>query len=356
MNKLTNLLILLALILAGCSGNSSTSSDPDEISSEQLSSSVIQSSDTQSSSSTGISVVPPMSSPYSSSIGSSAGSSTNTSSSSIQVATVPISFYKIGGLAKRLYSIDEMTASTYDIELDTIAMTSSFQFLLKNNSTSVIRGIKFTSTLPYFKVTPDSVITLGAPNSNTGMEQLIKVTVEHGTNASGMGFADVLTGNQYATITISGTNDDGDFSVSYTMHVYAKRMVIYTDELDTMAVNPTLNPVAQFKSKADYINDPYAWQPTKFAYVDSHTGDCYMNYVQSGLLIDNTINREFVSEREPYGDDGLNNGVGEVLATKLLFTNEKDLYTKVISGAESPDMNCVVMVINRLNNTEFIVK
>lgn len=353
MNKITYLLVLLALILAGCSSNNSTSPDMDNISSEQLSSSETMSSVTQSSSSTGISVIPPMSSPYSSSIGSSAGSSTNSSSSSLQVATAPISFYKIGGLAKRLYSIDEMTASTYDIELDTIAMTSGFQFLLKNNGTTPITGIKFTSSLPYFKITPDSVITLGAPNSNTGMEQLIKVTVEHGTNASGMGFADVLTGNQYATITISGTNGDGDFSVSYTMHVYAKRMVINIDELDTIAVH-TVNGYV-FNTKSDYT-DPYQWSSPKFAYVDDNTDDCYMNYVQSGFLIDTALSKEFVSIREPYGVDGIDNGIGEDVAIKALYAKEVNLYNRLMAGTLSPDMNCVVLVVNRFTNTEFIVK
>lgn len=353
MNKITYLLVLLALILAGCSSNNSTSPDMDNISSEQLSSSETMSSVTQSSSSTGISVIPPMSSPYSSVASSSGGSDVISSSSSLQVATAPISFYKIGGLAKRLYSIDEMTASTYDIELDTIAMTSSFHFLLKNNGTTPITGIKFTSSLPYFKITPDSIITLGVPNSNTGMEQLIKVTVEHGTNASGMGFADVLTGNQYATITISGTNGDGDFSVSYTMHVYAKRMVIHIDELDTIAVYTPTGYV--FKTKADYAN-PYQWTPPKFAYVDSSTGDCYMNYAQSGVLIDTALSREFVSVREPYGADGLDNGIGEDVATKALYGKEVNLYNQLIAGTLSPDMNCVVLVVNRFTNTEFIVK
>lgn len=157
-----------------------------------------------------------------------------------------------------------MNAIPYNIDLDTIYGTTGFSFLIKNNSTSDITGLKFEFDLDYFKVTPDSIITLGSPSTETGIEQLIKVTIEHGTLASGYGFTNVLTGNQYGTLTISGHNDDGDFSVVYTMHVYAKRMIINIDIPDTvMQVNDWL--LAGDRHQLAY----------RYAHVDPSSDDCY---------------------------------------------------------------------------------
>lgn len=297
MNKITyHLLVLLALIFAGCSGNNSTSSDGD-------------SSTTMSSS---IGVIPDMSSPASSSsdveqpatssTGTSSGGtsvvgtssdtqvSAGSSSSTVVVSNSPISLYKMGGLAKKTIDVtNTMSAIPYNVDLDTIYGTTGFSFLIKNNGTSDITGLKFEFDLDYFKVTPDSIITLGAPSTSTGIEQLIKVTVEHGTLASGYGFTNVLTGNQYGTLTITGKNADGEFSVTYTMHVYAKRMIINIDIPDTLVNNI---------GASMYLNGRNQALALRHAHVDPSSEDCYINFGE--LTLDTSSNLHMVDMRDYY--------------------------------------------------------
>jgi hypothetical protein len=361
MNKITyHLLVLLALIFAGCSGNNSTSSDGD-------------SSTTMSSS---ISVIPDMSSPASSSsvveqpatssTGTSSGGtsvvgtssetqvSSGSSSSTVVASNSPISLYKMGGLAKKTIDVtNTMSAIPYNVDLDTIYGTSGFSFLIKNNGTSDITGLKFEFDLDYFKVTPDSIITLGAPSTSTGIEQLIKVTVEHGTLASGYGFTNVLTGNQYGTLTITGKNANGDFSVTYTMHVYAKRMIITIDVPDTIRlVNDWFTTQAGTSALTTYQKS------YRYAHVDPSSEDCYLNMGE--LTLDTSTNLAMPDMKDYYKTfykkDDLNitydpNGLGNVLfdssatgiATHLKFFNELN-GAKRLETYNYMDNNCVVLV------------
>lgn len=372
MKKLNYLLILLALILAGCSGNSSTS--PDNGDSSSLSSSSIgvipeMSSIAPSSSSenrsAGSSVVAGSSSSQgTSSIGtSSQGTSSITqSSSSVIAVNAPIALYKIGGLAKTLNVTNAMNAIPYNVDLDTIRGTASFSFLVKNNSTSDITGLSFKFDLDYFKVTPDSIITLGAPSSATGIEQLIKVTVEHGTLASGYGFTNVLTGNQYGKLTISGHNDDGDFSVTYTMHVYAKRMILTIDVPDTVMIvnNWYVNRDTVIETPVQTNNQYMAqYHPSyRYVHVDPSSGDCYLNLGE--ITLDTSVNLMMPDMKDYYTTfykkDGLTteynpNGYGNVLkdSSATGIAKHIKLFTE-LNGAKRlesynfMDNNCVVLV------------
>ena len=346
MNKISFLLVLLALIFAGCSGNNSTSSDGD-------------SSTTMSSS---IGVIPDMSSPASSSSdveqsATSSGTSSDTqvstgsSSSTVVASKSPISLYKMGGLAKKTIDVtNTMSAIPYNVDLDTIYGTSGFSFLIKNNGTSDITGLKFEFDLDYFKVTPDSIITLGAPSTATGIEQLIKVTVEHGTLASGRGFTNVLTGNQYGKLTITGKNADGDFSVTYTMHVYAKRMIINIDIPDTV-MNGTRSTTTIGNGR---VSDP---SPYRYAHVDPSSEDCYLNMGE--ITLDTSTNlvmpdmkdfyTTFISKptTTAYNPNGAGNVIVDSsasgIATHVKFFTELN-GAKRLETYNYMDNNCVVLV------------
>lgn len=358
MNKINILLVLLALTFAGCSGNNSTSSEGD-------------SSTTMSSS---ISVIPDMSSPSSSSSdveqsgtssnnvsSSSSGTSstgtssdTGSSSSTVVASKSPISLYKLGGLAKKNIDVTKtMSAIPYNVDLDTIYGTSGFSFLIKNNGTSDITGLKFEFDLDYFKVTPDSIITLGSPSTSTGIEQLIKVTVEHGTLASGYGFTNVLTGNQYGKLTISGTNDDGDFSVTYTMHVYAKRMIITIDVPDIV-----ISGNDWYTTQADKDTYMLNQKSYRYAHVDPSSEDCYLNMGEITLDTSTNIVMPDMTDyyKKFYTKDDINtnydpNGRGNVLidssatgiATHLKFFNELN-GAKRLETYNYMDNNCVILV------------
>jgi len=296
MNKITYLLVLLALIFAGCSGNNSTSSDGDSSTTMSSSISVIPDMSSPASSSSDVEQSATSSTGTSSAGGTSSGTSSDTqvstgsSSSTVVVSNSPISLYKMGGLAKKTIDVtNTMSAIPYNVDLDTIYGTSGFSFLIKNNGTSDITGLKFEFDLDYFKVTPDSIITLGAPSTATGIEQLIKVTVEHGTLASGYGFTNVLTGNQYGKLTITGKNANGDFSVTYTMHVYAKRMIINIDIPDTLVNN---------NGSSMYLNGRNSALALRHAHVDPSSEDCYINFGE--LTLDTSSNLQMVDMRDYY--------------------------------------------------------
>ena len=313
MNKINILLVLLALTFAGCSGNNSTSSEGD-------------SSTTMSSS---ISVIPGMS-----------------SSSTVVASKSPISLYNMRGLAKKNIDVTKtMSAIPYNVDLDTIYGTSGFSFLIKNNGTSDITGLKFEFDLDYFKVTPDSIITLGSPSTSTGIEQLIKVTVEHGTLASGYGFTNVLTGNQYGTLTISGHNDDGDFSVTYTMHVYAKRMIINIDIPDTLVNNV---------GSSMYLNSRNEALSLRHAHVDPSSEDCYLNLGE--LTLDTSSNLHMVDMEDYYDNFIANkdlNTMYDVRDNRNEFTTTASDHAKFLNELNTAkrletykfmDNNCVVLV------------
>lgn len=150
----------------------------------------------------------------------------------------PFTLHQVGALKKQTSAIkviQPMSEQVYDFDLDTVATTTSFYFIPANSGTSAITGMKLVFDNPKFVVSPDTITTLSAPDKNTGVTPLIKVTVVHGKEALGIGYDDMLSANQYGTLTISGENADGKFSVNYTMHVYAKRMVI-TIKYDSISV------------------------------------------------------------------------------------------------------------------------
>lgn len=145
----------------------------------------------------------------------------------------PLSLQRLGAQMKptsEIKVLPSMAEQVYDFDLDTVATSASYLFIPNNSSTSAITGMKLKFDNPKFVVSPDTITTLSAPDKNTGITPLIKVTVVHGKEALGIGYDDMLTADQYGTLTISGENADGKFSVEYTMHVYAKRMVITIKE------------------------------------------------------------------------------------------------------------------------------
>lgn len=199
MNKLSLLLLLVVSLLIGCGKNSVEPIDD------------------------------PIASLSSSSIGDVSSSSSVVSSSSSVVSGPPVMLTKVGVLAKTPAVINQMDSSLYDIELDTVLGTTSNYFIIENNSESDIVGLSITSSHSAFKITPDTLVTLAAPTKKTGLTQLIKLTVEHGKAANGVEIGDLLIGNQYDTLTISGSNAEGYFEVKYIVHVYAKAMILVAD-------------------------------------------------------------------------------------------------------------------------------
>lgn len=350
MNKINILLVLLALTFAGCSGNNSTSSEGDSSTTMSSSISVIPGMSSPSSSSSDVEQSGTSSNNVSSSSGGTSSSdtqaNTGSSSSTVVASKSPISLYKLGGLAKKNIDVTKtMSAIPYNVDLDTIYGTSGFSFLIKNNGTSDITGLKFEFDLDYFKVTPDSIITLGSPSTSTGIEQLIKVTVEHGTLASGYGFTNVLTGNQYGTLTISGHNDDGDFSVTYTMHVYAKRMIITIDVPDTLVNNV---------GSSMYLNSRNEALSLRHAHVDPSSEDCYLNLGE--LTLDTSSNLHMVDMEGYYTNFIANkdlNTMYDVRDKRNDFTTNASDHAKFLNELNTAkrletynfmDNNCVVLV------------
>lgn len=176
--------------------------------------------------------------------------------------TSPFSLQRLGALQKptsEIKVLPSMAEQVYDFELDTVATNASYYFIPNNSSTSAITGIKLKFDNPKFVVSPDTITTLSAPDKNTGVTPLIKVTVVHGKDALGVGNDDMLTADQYGTLTISGENADGKFSIDYTMHVYAKRMVItlkYTDlALHTVTANGIDTTVSEALVSAEFDDE-----------------------------------------------------------------------------------------------------
>lgn len=179
----------------------------------------------------------------------------------------PFTLHQVGALKKQTSAIkviQPMSEQVYDFDLDTVATTTSFYFIPANSGTSAITGMKLVFDNPKFVVSPDTITTLSAPDKNTGVTPLIKVTVVHGKEALGIGYDDMLSANQYGTLTISGENDDGKFSVNYTMHVYAKRMVI-TIKYDSIVVKDITS------------NGSTEVMPLLYAEFDSSSTGCYVD-------------------------------------------------------------------------------
>lgn len=230
MNKLIVGLLVLVSLLIGC-GKNSVESVEDPVSSS-LSSSV----------DTGLSSVV-----------------VNLSSSSSAVESgPPIMLTRVGVLAKTPAIVNQMDSSVFDIELDTILGTTSNYFIIENNSESDIVGLSITSSHSAFKITPDTLVTLAAPTKKTGLTQLIKLTVEHGKAANGVEIGDLLLGNQYDTLTISGSNAEGYFEVKYIVHVFAKAMILVADTVQSESGNTlaVLNYIDSRSSVGCFIDAP----------------------------------------------------------------------------------------------------
>lgn len=323
------LILVMAFFLSGCSGSHHNVVNVDE-SSSVLGSSVVLGS------SSSIAVVPAMSSMFES------------SSSGLNS---PISLYRMGGLAK-LSANEPMAALPYDIDLDTITTTAANYFIIENSDTSAITGLSVTSDNIAFKVTPDSIVSLLAPSKSTGIRQMLKVTVEHGTLASGIGFANVLTGDQYATITFKGTNARGAFSVSYVMHVYAKRMVAYVDVPDSMWFANTTMLSSADPRNVGVLNS------VRHIHVDAASSGCYINFINYNVSIDSTTTVVIHNERDIVSYDVNYASVfvqpdGERLEKQYKIEN---WLSSLLDSGSPRDQNCVVLVIDNMNNTQKIIK
>ena len=374
MTKVKTIIIAGILFLCSCS-DSSTSSSNTEYSSEavsELSSSsvgtsssdiAVSSSGTLTSSSS-IVVVDPMSSESKSS-SSNGGIITN--------KALPISLYMTTAskvLQKTVQSIDAMKKEAYDIDLDTINATTEFWFIIVNNGDSAITGLKITSDHPSFKVTPDTMVTLSPLNGDIGMITLIKVTVEHGISASGLENANLLTGDQYSHIKFSGNYMDSAFSVTYTMHSFAKRMVVYLNVPDTVLmqrgfvvtsfqtphITDSLYLVGDNSTRTKNYSSKF-----RYIYVDSNSSNCYLEFSNDGIpyTVDSSFNKTFksVTEFEALSTEDV---YSFVVTDKVTYNDfvDKTSYTTYFDNYSTylRDRNCATLVIDNYYNTQYIVK
>ena len=374
MTKVKTIIIAGILFLCSCS-DSSTSSSNTEYSSEaqtELSSSsvgtsssdiAVSSSGTLTSSSSLV-VVDPMSSE---------SKSSSSNSGIITNKALPISLYMTTAskvLQKTVQSIDAMKKEAYDIDLDTINATTEFWFIIVNNGDSAITGLKITSDHSSFKVTPDTIVTLSPLNGDVGMITLIKVTIEHGISASGLENANLLTNDQYSHIKFSSNYMDSAFSITYTMHSFTKRMVVYLNVPDTVLmqrgfvvtsfqtphVTDSLyllsgvgNAVKNYSSKFRYI------------YVDANSSNCYVEFSNNNVsyTVDSSFNKTFksmtefeaLSTEDVYSFVVTDSVAYNYFIDKTSYTTYFDNYSTYLR-----DRNCATLVIDNYYNTQYIVK
>lgn len=148
----------------------------------------------------------------------------------------PLSFVQLTHLAKvtGAYTLEDAESAPIELNGNFIDLGEAFtktewQFLLQNNGNTAITNLTIESDDSSFSVTPDSINTLAAPNTENGMLPIITVTFEHGLNKSELGRTDVRTGDNYATITLTGETADSTFTVQYVFKVHANRMYIKAD-------------------------------------------------------------------------------------------------------------------------------
>ena len=374
MTKIKTIIIAGILFLCSCS-DSSTSSSNTEYSSEaqtELSSSsvgtsssdiAVSSSGTLTSSSSLV-VVDPMSSE---------SKSSSSNSGIITNKALPISLYMTTAskvLQKTVQSIDAMKKEAYDIDLDTINATTEFWFIIVNNGDSAITGLKITSDHSSFKVTPDTMVTLSPLNGDVGMITLIKVTIEHGISASGLENANLLTGDQYSHIKFSGNYMDSAFSVTYTMHSFAKRMVVYLNVPDTVLMQrwdvitsfqtPHITDSLYLLQGHDNPTENYS-SKFRYVYVDANSNDCYVEFSNNNVsyTVDSSFNKTFKSMTE---FDALSTeDVYSFVVTDSVAYNyfiDKTSYTTYFDNYSTylRDRNCATLVIDNYYNTQYIVK
>jgi len=376
MTKVKTIIIAGILFLCSCS-DSSTSSSNTEYSSEavsELSSSSITgssssdiavSSSSTLTSSSSLVVVDPMSSE---------SKSSSSNSGIITNKALPISLYMTTAskvLQKTVQSIDAMKKEAYDIDLDTINATTEFWFIIVNNGDSAITGLKITSDHSSFKVTPDTMVTLSPLNGDVGMITLIKVTIEHGISASGLENANLLTGDQYSHIKFSGNYMDSAFSVTYTMHSFAKRMVVYLNVPDTVTMQrPGVATSFQTPHIADslyLITDTYTVgtenysSKFRYIYVDANSSNCYLEFSNDGIpyTVDSSFNKTFksmtefeaLSTEDVYSFVVTDSVAYNYFVDKTSYTTYFDNYSTYLR-----DRNCATLVIDNYYNTQYIVK
>ena len=101
-------------------------------------------------------------------------------------------------------------ANTFD--LGSIGNTKDFFFVLINVGDTDIHNVTLETEHPGFDIYPKTIDTV-KPVSDIGLYQMIRLSVIHGTAASGVGLAPVMEpGDQTTQLNISGTttNSEGD--------------------------------------------------------------------------------------------------------------------------------------------------
>jgi len=284
-------------------------------------------------------------------------SNSETTATSYFTNESPISLYKTSvgkTLKKSITSIEEMQEESFDIDFDTIPTTTESWLIITNNSEDTITDLSIVSDNPTFVITPDTIVTICPFESNVGLMQMIKVTIINGASSSGLGVANVIHGNQYATITISGKIRDTAFSTNYTFHAYGKRLLVY---VDTTAVNLGFGKDGK---RIEHL----------FAHVDSTSDDCYLTYISSipsGIV---TIDTSYLSTFDI-------NSFAKINSDSIIQVTDSTMYKKymaqfwvansIISGyadMDVMDQNCATMIMIRtsdnisstLYNTNVILK
>ena len=270
-------------------------------------------------------------------------SNSETTPASYSTTGSPISLYKTSvgkTLKKSITSIEEMQAESFDIDFDTVPNTTESWLIITNNSEDTITDLSITSDNSTFVVTPDTIVTMYPFESNVGLMQMIKVTIINGVSSSGLGVANVIHGNQYATITISGKIRDTTFSTNYTFHAYGKRMLIYVDTTDV---------------NLGYGKDGKRIEHL-FAHVDSTSDDCYLTYISSipsGIV---TIDTSYLSTFDI-------NSFAKINSDSIIQVTDSTMYKKymaqfwvansIISGyadMDVTDQNCATMIMIRTSD------
>ena len=375
MTKVKTIIIAGILFLCSCS-DSSTSSSNTEYSSDAVSE---LSSSSEGTSSTGVAVSSSGTLTSSSSLVvvdpmSSESKSSSSNSGIITNKALPISLYMTTAskvLQKTVQSIDAMKKEAYDIDLDTINATTEFWFIIVNNGDSAITGLKITSDHASFKVTPDTMVTLSPLNGDIGMITLIKVTIEHGISASGLENANLLTGDQYSHIKFSGNYMDSAFSVTYTMHSFAKRMVVYLNVPDTVLMQ-RWDVITSFQTPhitdSLYLLQGHYDNPTenysskfRYVYVDANSNDCYVEFSNNNVsyTVDSSFNKTFksmtefeaLSTEDVYSFVVTDSVAYNYFVDKTSYTTYFDNYSTYLR-----DRNCATLVIDNYYNTQYIVK
>lgn len=113
------------------------------------------------------------------------------------------------------------TVVPVDFEMGILPGTRDYPFLLDNNSTIPLTNIVVASSNPKFIPSPSFIRTLGAPGEEVGSSVLVQVLARHGLSESGSGvLIDLITeADDTTTISISGDFGDTTFAVTYTMRV-----------------------------------------------------------------------------------------------------------------------------------------